>query len=96
MKTTTKINDMENTINIKETYGTFNNKVIVFNDIAGDSFTRNSHFNVNGVYGYMMEVADKSGNFISDIIEKAINGKYISDKQAWCVAFFAEKNGFTA
>ena len=87
---------MKNTINIKETYGSFNNKVEIFNDIVGEGFIRNSGFNVNGVYSYMMEVADQSGNFVSDIIEKAINKGDISDKQAWCVAYFAEKNGFVA
>jgi hypothetical protein len=87
---------MTTQINISEIYGTFNNKVQVFNDIVGDSFTRNSHFNVNGVYCYMMEVADQTGNFVSDIIEKAVRGQAISEKQAWCVAYFAEKNGFTA
>ena len=84
------------TINIKEVYGTFTNKNTIFNEISGDGMNRPTSFNINGVYSYMMELADQSGNFVSDIIEKAINGQYISDKQAWCVAFFAEKNGFTA
>ena len=83
-------------MNIKETYGVFTNKMEIFSTIKGCRQMRGQSWNVSGVFSYMMEVADQTGNFVSDIIEKAINGQEISDKQAWCVAFFAEKNGFTA
>lgn len=76
--------------------GRFDNKKEIFNAIVGDSQTRSQSYlhAITDALCEMMEIADKQGNFVSDIIEKAINNSRISDKQAWCVAFFAEKNGF--
>ena len=73
--------------------GYFTDKMVVFNEINGDSEMRSSQW-FSGAYCEMMEVADSIGHFVSDIIEKASNGAYISEKQAWCVAFFALNNGF--
>ena len=95
---------MINYKNIKETKmktaeinkGKFENKKEVFNAIVGDAYTRSQSYlqAISGVLCEMMEVADNQGNYVSEIIDKALNNNRISDKQAWCVAFFAEKNGF--
>ena len=39
-----------------------------------------------------MEAADEQGHFVADIVEGALNGKFVSEKQAWCVAYFAKNN----
>ncbi len=72
----------------------FDNKMEVYNNINGDDSMRSSSWDANGAYSEMMEVADRTGNFVSEIIEAAINHRFVSEKQAWCVAFFALNNGF--
>lgn len=62
------------------------------NAIAGDRTDRGSMFNFTNEFTKIMEVADAQGNFVANIVENAINGKFISEKQAWCVAYFAQKN----
>lgn len=44
------------------------------------------------IWSQIMEVADSKGHFATDIIEKAMSGKSISDKQAWVVGKFAAEN----
>jgi len=83
MKTTRTAADFE----------TFSNKMSVKNLIVGTSTDRGSMFNSDGTFTFMMAKADEQGNFVSDIIEKATKGQIISEKQAWCVAFFAQKIG---
>lgn len=69
----------------------FTNKIQVFNFLMH----RDSQFNVSGVFSEIMEKADMASNFVGDILENAVcYNKSISEKQAWCVAFFADKNGF--
>lgn len=45
------------------------------------------------IWSQIMQVADEKGHFASDIVEKALDGKRISDKQAWVVGKFATENG---
>jgi len=46
------------------------------------------------IWSEIMQKADEVGHFCSDIVEKAVmNHKSISEKQAWCVAYFAKNNG---
>ena len=44
------------------------------------------------VWAQIMEVADEKGHFASDVIEKALAGKTITQKQAYAVAYFANEN----
>jgi hypothetical protein len=45
------------------------------------------------IWSEIMQKADEVGHFCSGIVENAVlNRKPISEKQAWVVAFFAEKN----
>ena len=44
------------------------------------------------VWSQIIEAADNAGHFASDIVEKALEGKRISEKQAYAVAFFANEN----
>ena len=62
------------------------------NAVAGTRESRGSMFNFSGEFTQIMKVADSQNNFVGSIIENAINGKLISEKQAWCVAYFAQKN----
>lgn len=64
------------------------------NAICGSKFERQSCWTMTYAWSALMRVADENGNFVGSIIEKALNGQTISDKQAWCVAFFAKNNGF--
>lgn len=74
--------------------GSFTSKMEVFNSINGCDQMRSSQWDISGAWSEMMEVADSKGHFVSDIIEKAMAHRFVSEKQAWCVAFFALKNGF--
>lgn len=62
------------------------------NAIVGSRTDRGSMFNFSGEFTQIMKVADSQNNFVGSIVESAINGKIISEKQAWCVAYFAQKN----
>ena len=44
------------------------------------------------VWSEIMQVADEQGHFASDIVEKALSGKTITQKQAYAVAYFANEN----
>ena len=44
------------------------------------------------IWSQIMEAADNAGHFASDIVEKALEGKRISEKQAFVVAMFAKNN----
>lgn len=70
------------------------NKMSIFNGIRGDKQMRGFNFAQipNDVYNQIERKAMEQGNFVHEIVESARNGKFISDKQAWAVAFFAEKN----
>lgn len=45
------------------------------------------------VWNRIMEVADEKGHFAGEVVFKAINGGFVSEKQAWAVAYFAKENG---
>jgi len=72
---------------------TFNS---VVNGIKGDRTSRGSMFGFAGIYTDLEKLAfnEETGTSVlaGDIIEKARNGKFISDKQACVVAYFARKN----
>ncbi|WP_394749465.1 hypothetical protein [Spongiimicrobium salis] len=65
---------------------------IMKNEIMGDRTDRGVMFNSTGRFTKIMRVADEKSHFVGSIIENAINGKNISEKQAWCVAYFAKNN----
>ena len=48
------------------------------------------------IWAAISSKADQVGHFAADVISKAMNGVRISDKQAWAVAFFAEKHNINA
>jgi len=72
---------------------TFNS---VVNGIKRDRTSRGSMFGFAGIYTDLEKLAfnEETGTSVlaGDIIEKARNGKFISDKQACVVAYFARKN----
>lgn len=61
--------------------------------IEGDRQQRGSSFNISYAWSSLMQLADEKNHFASQIIENALNGKFVSEKQAWVVAFFAKNNG---
>jgi hypothetical protein len=61
--------------------------------IEGDAHSRHSSWELIYAWSALMRLADEKNHFVGSIIEKALNGKTISEKQAWCVAFFAKNNG---
>jgi|SRR5690606_24858121 len=79
---------------MKEESAPVTTKQSIFAGIVGSRESRGSMFNFSGDYTAIMKKADEQGNFVGSIIMDAIDGKLISDKQAWAVAFFAQKNGF--
>ena len=44
------------------------------------------------VWSEIMQVADEQGHFASDIVERALAGQAITQKQAYAVAYFANEN----
>lgn len=72
---------------------TFNS---VVNGIKGDRTSRGSMFGFAGIYVELEKLAfnEETGEseLAGKIIENARNGKFVSDKQACVVAYFARKN----
>lgn len=72
---------------------TFNS---VVNGIKGDRTSRGSMFGFAGIYVKLEKLAFNQETGESElagkIIEDARNGKFVSDKQACVVAYFARKN----
>lgn len=72
---------------------TFNS---VVNGIKGDRTSRGSMFGFAGIYVELEKLAfnEETGEseLAGKIIEDARNGKFVSDKQACVVAYFARKN----
>jgi hypothetical protein len=64
----------------------------LFSSIVGNRETRHSNWQMTVNCSAIMQLADEKGSFISEIVENAINGKNVTEKQAWAVAYFAQKN----
>jgi len=64
----------------------------VVNRISGDSQTRGTLFATSELFNTIEKLADSQNYFVGSIISDARNGKFISEKQACVVAFFAQKN----
>lgn len=68
----------------------------VVNGIKGDRTSRGSMFGFAGIYVELEKLAfnEETGEseLAGKIIEDARNGKFVSDKQACVVAYFARKN----
>lgn len=63
-------------------------------NLKGSREDRNSMlFFGDNIYGTIERMADAQGHFAGKIVEDARNGKYISEKQAYVVAYFAKNNG---
>jgi alpha-acetolactate decarboxylase len=65
----------------------------IVNRISGDSKMRGSMFNNSELFTTIEKLADSQNHFAGSIIADARNGKFISEKQACVVAFFAKNNG---
>jgi hypothetical protein len=65
----------------------------IYQAIAGDRQQRHSNWEMGIPFSTVMKVADTKGDFQGEIIEKALNNGYVSDKQAWCVGFYFKKIG---
>ena len=63
------------------------------NAICGSKRDRGTCWTMTYAFSALMRLADEKWNFVGKIIEDAFNGKNVSEKQAWCVAFFAKNNG---
>lgn len=63
------------------------------NAICGSREQRGTCWTMTYAFSALMRLADDKKNFVGSIIEDAFNGRTISEKQAWCVAFFAKNNG---
>lgn len=76
----------------------FNSKKQLADLIVGDAFTRSEALvrTYMNTLCSMLETADEQGSFVADIIDKVISNQRISTKQAWAVAYWAEKNGYIA
>lgn len=62
------------------------------NWIQGNSQERHSMWENFAPFSAIMQLAASKGHFTEDIIWGAMNGRRVSEKQAWCVAFFAKKH----
>lgn len=67
----------------------------IVNQIKGDSQMRGHHFafGTENIFTQIEKKAFDAGHFAGDIITKARNGAFITDKQAVAVAMFAKANG---
>lgn len=66
----------------------------IVNNLKGSKQDRNaSMFFGENIYYKIEKLADSKNHFAGKIIEDARNGKFISDKQAYAVAYFAKENG---
>lgn len=87
--------EIEETIEepIKETsYLTVND---IYSSIVGTRETRHNNWQMIVNPSAIMQLADEKGSFVSQIVEDAINGKRVTEKQAWAVAYFAKENGLS-
>lgn len=64
----------------------------VVNRISGDAQMRGSLFVTSELFTSIEKLADAQNHFAGSIIADARNGKFVSEKQACVVAFFAQKN----
>lgn len=64
----------------------------LYHAIKGDRSTRSTTWEMQFRFGAIAQKADELGHFAGDVVKAAWDGKFVSDKQAWAVAFFAEKN----
>jgi len=69
------------------------NLTSIVNKIKGSSVDRGFNFSCEEVFNKIEKLADNQNHFAGEIIENARNGKFISDKQAYVVAYFAKNNG---
>jgi prophage DNA circulation protein len=67
----------------------------VVNRIAGDAQMRGSLFITSELFSNIEKLADAQNHFAGKIIEDARNGKFVSEKQACVVAYFAKANGLS-
>jgi hypothetical protein len=75
-------------VDVKET---FNGLV---NQIKGDAQMRGRYFAYgDNIFNTIEKMAMQQGHFVSQIVESARQGKFITDKQAVAVAMFAKANG---
>ena len=44
------------------------------------------------IWSAIIQRADEVGHFASEIVERAMSHKPISEKQAWVIAYFAKNN----
>jgi len=65
----------------------------IVNRIKGSSVDRGFNFSSDIIFNEIEKLADSQNHFVGKIIEDARNGKFISDKQACVVAYFAKNNG---
>ena len=78
---------------MEETTPVYNFTSIV-NQIKGTRQDRGSMFAFgSSIFNTLEQLADSKGHFAGSIIEDARNGKFISDKQACVVTYFAKNNG---
>ena len=64
----------------------------VFSSIVGNRETRSSTWEMVVNTSAIMQLADEQGSFVSEIVMNAIDGKNVTEKQAWAVAYFAKNN----
>lgn len=65
----------------------------IYSELVGTDETRNSNWKMIVPTGKIMQKADEVGSFVSEIVMNAIDGKAVTNKQAWAVAYFAKNNG---
>lgn len=66
----------------------------IVNQIKGSAQDRGSMFAFgDSIFNKIEMLADEQGHFAGSITEDARNGKFITDKQACVVAYFAKNNG---
>lgn len=65
----------------------------VVNRISGDAQMRGSLFATSELFSTIEKLAGEQNHFSASIISDARKGKFISEKQACVVAFFAKNNG---
>lgn len=73
-------------VEVKETFNS------VVNGIKGSKQSRGSMFGFADIYTKLEKLAFSKNHFSGSIIEDARNGKFISEKQAQVVAYFAKNN----
>jgi len=66
----------------------------IVNNLKGSATDRGAYaFFGEDIYSEIEKLADAENHFAGSIIERARNGKFISDKQACVVAYYARKKG---